>query len=103
MPGRLRPTCRSHRARTDAGITRLDRSNHTSHEKDWRVYSVVHSRTLNRTRQPQTWIRPNVRDGSKAALTPPKSDFRFAPGSGLNSDIARCPKGATSRHPEGWG
>src|ERR1700687_388763 len=29
MPGRLRPTCRSHRSRTDAGITRLDRSNHT--------------------------------------------------------------------------
>src|SRR5450759_5978302 len=29
MPGRLRPTCRSHRSRTDAGITRFDRSNHT--------------------------------------------------------------------------
>src|SRR6266403_4642677 len=29
--------------------------------------------------------------GSKAALTAPKSNFRFTPESGLNSDIAPCP------------
>src|SRR5712671_2137181 len=34
---------------------------------------------------------PDVRFGSKAALTAPKSDFRFTPESGLNSDIAPCP------------
>jgi len=34
--------------------------------------------------------------GSKAALTVPKSDFGFTPESGLNSDIAPCPKGANS-------
>jgi hypothetical protein len=33
-----------------------------------------------------------VRNGSKAALATPKSDFRFSPESGLNSDIAPCPK-----------
>jgi hypothetical protein len=38
----------------------------------------------------------NVADGSKAALTAPKSDFRFTLESGLNSDIAPCPKGAIS-------
>jgi hypothetical protein len=32
--------------------------------------------------------------GSKAALTAPKSNFRFTPESGLNSDIAPCPKSA---------
>jgi len=36
----------------------------------------------------------NVAYGSKADLTPPKSDFRFAPESGLKSDIAPCPFGA---------
>ena len=36
----------------------------------------------------------NVRIGSKAALTDPKSNFRFTPESGLNSDIAPCPKSA---------
>jgi hypothetical protein len=41
-------------------------------------------------------LGPNVRDGSKAALTAPKSDFRFTPESRLNSDIAACPKGATT-------
>src|SRR5258706_15462830 len=30
--------------------------------------------------------------GSKAALTAPKSNFRFTPESGLRSDIAPCPK-----------
>jgi hypothetical protein len=39
----------------------------------------------------------DVRYGSKAALTAPKSNFRFTPESGLNSDIAPCPKSATSR------
>jgi hypothetical protein len=34
---------------------------------------------------------PNVAYGSKADLTPPKSNFRFTPESGLNSDIAPCP------------
>src|SRR6266404_6224321 len=38
----------------------------------------------------------NVRSGSKAALTAPKSNFRFAPESGLNSDIACGPKSAKS-------
>src|SRR5258705_11846784 len=33
--------------------------------------------------------------GSKAALTAPKSNFRFTPESGLRSDIAPCPKSAT--------
>ena len=36
----------------------------------------------------------NDRNGSKADLTAPKSDFRFASESGLNSDIAPCPFGA---------
>src|SRR5260221_13321870 len=35
--------------------------------------------------------------GSKAALTAPKSNFRFTPESALNSDIAPCPKSARSR------
>jgi hypothetical protein len=34
--------------------------------------------------------------GSKADLTAPKSNFSFTPESGLNSDIAPCPKGAKS-------
>src|SRR6266436_5627663 len=34
--------------------------------------------------------------GSKAALTAPKSDFRFTPESGLRSDIAPCPKSAAN-------
>src|SRR5216684_8226077 len=34
--------------------------------------------------------------GSKAALTAPKSNFRFTPESGLRSDIAPCPKSATT-------
>src|SRR5258705_6103952 len=38
----------------------------------------------------------DVSVGSKAALTAPKSNFRFAPESGLNSDIAPRPKGADS-------
>ena len=37
--------------------------------------------------------------GSKAALTAPKSNFRFTPESGLRSDIAPCPKSANSGHP----
>jgi hypothetical protein len=36
--------------------------------------------------------------GSKAALTAPKSNFRFTPESGLNSDIAPCPKSARFGH-----
>src|SRR5260370_25345948 len=36
--------------------------------------------------------------GSKADLTAPKSDFSFTPESGLNSDIAACPKSAKKRH-----
>src|SRR6266699_2319907 len=32
--------------------------------------------------------------GSKAALTAPKSNFRFTPKSGPRSDIAPCPKSA---------
>src|SRR5258708_5803892 len=35
--------------------------------------------------------------GSKAALTAPKSNFRFTPESGLRSDIAPCPKSAINR------
>src|SRR5437667_5661420 len=34
--------------------------------------------------------------GSKAALTAPKSNFRFTPESGLRSDIAPCPKSANN-------
>src|SRR5258707_3409663 len=37
--------------------------------------------------------------GSKADLTAPKSDFRFATESGLKSDITPCPFGAKRRHP----
>src|SRR5216683_217497 len=36
----------------------------------------------------------NVSCGSKADLTPPKSDFRYTPESGLKTDIAPCPKSA---------
>jgi hypothetical protein len=36
----------------------------------------------------------DVRVGSKAALTAPKSNFRFAPEGGLKSDITPCPKRA---------
>ncbi len=36
----------------------------------------------------------HVAVGSKAALTAPKTDFRFTPESGLNSDIAPSPKSA---------
>jgi hypothetical protein len=32
--------------------------------------------------------------GPKAAVTAPKSNFRFTPESGLNLDIAPCPKSA---------
>src|SRR5258707_3434768 len=39
----------------------------------------------------------HVRVGSKAALTAPKTDFRFTPKGGLNSDIAPCPKSARRR------
>src|SRR5258708_6522233 len=38
----------------------------------------------------------DVGDGSKAALTAPKSNFRFTPESGLKSDITACPKSATT-------
>jgi hypothetical protein len=38
----------------------------------------------------------DVRSGSKADLTAPKSNFRFTPESGLKSDIAPCPGSATS-------
>jgi hypothetical protein len=40
----------------------------------------------------------DVRFGSKAVLTAPKSDFSFTPENGLNSDIAPCPKSAKKRH-----
>ncbi len=42
-----------------------------------------------------------VADGSKAALTAPKSDFRYTPESGLKTDIVPCPKSANfgSREP----
>jgi hypothetical protein len=40
------------------------------------------------------------RKGSKAALSAPTSNFRFAPDSGLKSDIAPCLKSANRRqHP----
>src|SRR5947207_14545525 len=44
------------------------------------------------------WGRKNVftQPGSKAALTAPKSNFRFTPESGLRSDIAPSPKSAIS-------
>jgi hypothetical protein len=37
-----------------------------------------------------------VRSGSKAALRAPTSNFRFAPDSGLKSDIAPCLKSANN-------
>jgi hypothetical protein len=40
----------------------------------------------------------NVSCGSKTALITPKSNFRFTPESGLNSDIASRPKSATNGH-----
>ncbi len=40
------------------------------------------------------WGTSDVRSGSKAALTAPKSNFRFTPESGLRSDIVPCPKSA---------
>jgi hypothetical protein len=40
--------------------------------------------------------RSDVSVGSKAALTAPNSDFSLTPESGLNSDIAPCPKRANS-------
>jgi hypothetical protein len=45
---------------------------------------------------PQTQIGLDVRFGSKADLTAPKSDFRFTPESGLKSDIAPFPLCAIS-------
>src|SRR6266403_2875635 len=41
----------------------------------------------------------DFRIGSKAALTAPKSDFRFTPESGLKSDIAPRPKSANEQTP----
>jgi len=38
----------------------------------------------------------DVRLGSTAALTAPKSDFRYTPESGLKTDIVPCPKSADS-------
>jgi len=38
----------------------------------------------------------DVRVGSKAALTAPKSNYRFTPESGLKSDIRPCPKSANN-------
>jgi hypothetical protein len=46
--------------------------------------------------RPFFFVRARVRNGSKAALTAPKSNFRFAPESGLKSDIAPCPFRADS-------
>ncbi len=40
-------------------------------------------------------LGPMSEMGPKAALTAPKSNFRFTPESGLRSDIAPCPKSAT--------
>jgi hypothetical protein len=40
--------------------------------------------------------KADVRCGSKAALTAPKSNFRSTPESGLNSDITACPVRAKS-------
>src|SRR5437773_401043 len=44
------------------------------------------------TRKPDVGVF--TQPGSKAALTAPKTDFRFTPESGLNSDIAPSPKSA---------
>src|SRR4051812_10560529 len=40
----------------------------------------------------------NVHCGSKAALTTPNPNFRFAPERGLKTDIAARPKSAKPRH-----
>ena len=45
-----------------------------------------------------TLVIADVCCGSKAALTAPKSNFRFTPESGLKTDIAPCPKSANCRH-----
>jgi hypothetical protein len=49
----------------------------------WEEHSLRHQNTI------QRWSAL-----AKAALTAPKSNFRFTPESGLNSDIAPCPKSA---------
>jgi hypothetical protein len=49
---------------------------------------------LGRGRRVAAKRKPVVCNGSKAALTAPKSNFRFTPESGLNSDIAGGPFGA---------
>src|SRR5882757_10940039 len=46
--------------------------------------------------RPQTLIRLDVSVGSKAALTAPKSNFRFTLESGPNPDIALRPESAKS-------
>src|SRR5450432_3035615 len=74
-------------------------------------------RCLNRLSLSSAWLAPLIRGSlnsphihgtdvpveepstaSKADLTAPKSNFRFAPESGLKSDIAACPKSANKRH-----
>ena len=44
-PGPVAPYCRSHRSRTDAGITRFDRGHHTCREKDWSAITQYDART----------------------------------------------------------
>jgi hypothetical protein len=41
----------------------------------------------------------HFRIGSKADLMAPKSNFRFAPESGVESDSGRCPKSAMNDTP----
>jgi hypothetical protein len=45
------------------------------------------------------WLpQSDFRDGSNPEIERVKADFRFTPESGPKSDIAPCPKSATSRH-----
>jgi hypothetical protein len=55
-----------------------------------------HRRNLDRVSTRKFNFRVITQPGSKAALTAPKSNFRFTPESGLRSDIAPCPKSAIS-------
>jgi hypothetical protein len=56
----------------------------------------AHVQLLHFIGRPIPLPRRDVRSGSKADLTAPKSYFRFTLESGLNSDIAPCPKSAIS-------
>ena len=64
-------------------------------DRRWQSSDLMKLHKAVRCAQPSKSVHCNVRFGSsKAALTAPKSNFRFTPESGLRSDIAPCPKSA---------